>query len=85
MGVSQSNTVVYENLPASVQPATGSVVNYYATRQLKITKTIFVAGVIDVRRGDTITHGTETYQLVGWRDLSGRGKVMALDVEDYTA
>ncbi len=81
MGISQTLTDAYEDIPASVQPATSSIRQYYAQRQLTVTQTIFVAGTLELQRGDRITEGSTTYNFVGVRDLSGRRRVTAIDCE----
>lgn len=82
LGVSSTSSAIY-NIAASVQPASGSVMLFYAERQLKVTVSIFVAGTLDLQRGDTVTGGSETYVIVGWADLSGRERVTRIDCENY--
>ncbi len=81
LGIATSYTDAYTNVAASVQPVTSSVQMYYAERQLRVTQTIFVAGTLALQRGDLVNDGTLNYNVVGWRDLSGRGKVMAIDCD----
>ena len=84
MGISTTTTAVYSNVAASIQPATSSVMVFYAQRQLKVTQTVFVAGDLAMQRGDKITDNNGVnYAVVGWRDLAGRKKVMAIDCEVY--
>lgn len=84
LGVGTGTTTVYSNVAASVQPASSSAMIFYAQRQLKITQTVFVAGDLAFQRGDRITdqNGVQ-YAVIGWRDLSGRKKVMAVDCEEF--
>lgn len=83
MGTVTTLTAVYTDVAASVQPASSAVMLFYAQRQLKVTQTIYVAQPMDLVRGDRITHGALTYSVIGWRDLAGRGRVLAIDCEDY--
>lgn len=83
MGIETTTNAVYEDIGASVQPATSSVMLFYAQRNIKVTQTVFVAGTLDLQRGDTVTVGSTTLQVVGWRDLTGRGRVMAIDCEEF--
>lgn len=81
MGIDSTAANVYTNVPASIQPATSAVQYFYSQRQIQITQTIFVAGSLALVRGDSISDGTTSYEVRGWRDLSGRGRVFAIDCQ----
>jgi hypothetical protein len=83
MGINSVFAPVYTDLGASVQPANSSLQFQYAQRQINITHTIYVPVGVVVRNGDTISDGKYTYQVKGWRDLAGRGKVLAIDAEIF--
>ncbi len=83
MGVETTPLAVYEGIGASVQPATSSIMLFYAQRNIKVTQTVFVAGTLDLQRGDTVAVDGRTLQVIGWRDLTGRGRVMAIDCEEF--
>ena len=85
LGVNTNTTIAYSNLPASLQPATSSVMDFYAQRQLKISHTAYVAGTPTLERGDYLTFNGVQYAIIGARDLSGWGKVTAIDLELFEA
>jgi hypothetical protein len=87
-GVTSTTSAAYSNIPASVQPATSTVQDFYAQRQISVTQTVFVdqaAYNLSLKRGDIINDGTLNYQVQGWRDLTGRGRVLAIDCIIYEA
>lgn len=84
-GVVSTPAAVFSNVPASVQPATTSTMEFYAQLQQTVTFTVFVAGTLDLQRGDILSDGTRTLRMIGSRDLSGRGKVTAIDCIEYLA
>lgn len=83
MGQVTIYTAVATGLPASVQPASTKVMEFYQQRKIAISHTIYVASPVDVRIDDTVSDGTTTYQVMGWRDMAGRNVLTALDVEVY--
>lgn len=85
LGITTSGTTAYSNVPATIQPATSSVQQFYAERKLSVTHTVFTTQQLALKVGDQITTplNTNTYQVQGWRDLSGLGKVLAIDTVVY--
>lgn len=82
-GVVSTNAAVFTGVAASVQPATTATEDFYAQRQLSVTFTVFVASPLALQRGDIVSDGTNSYQVIGWRNLAGRGQVTAIDCVEY--
>ena len=83
LGITLSNSNAYTNVPVSVQPASSSVQEFYGQRQIAVTDTIFTYQQLTLKRGDVFVVGSVSYQVQGWRDLSGAGRVLAVDCIEY--
>lgn len=82
-GQSTTMTTVYDDVPASIQPASGTDLVMYAQRLLKITHSIFVDTAIVVKTGDIINDGTNSFTVVGFEDLIRLQRVYKIDCALY--
>lgn len=83
LGQVASYTNIYTNVPANIQPASGSAAFLYAQRNIKVTNTIWVDTLLTIKVGDRITSGTTTYIVVGFRNLIEMNRVWGFDCEVY--
>lgn len=77
-GKSQSFSVQYNDIPVSIQPANGRVVEDYAKRSMQITHTIYTPTTIALKQGDRVVSGGVYYIVQGWRDMAGRARAYAI-------
>lgn len=82
-GITSTETAVYTDLPANVQPVSASVSLLYQQRQLTVTHSVYTNQVISARNGDRVYFGTRTFIVTGFRDLIESDRVFVLDTYEF--
>src|SRR5690606_12980010 len=67
-------TVVYNDIPAAVQPARGRLVSEYAREGMHISHVIYTPTPLSLQNGDRVVHSAGTYIVQAWGDMAGRGR-----------
>ena len=67
-GITSTESAVYTDLPANVQPVSASVSLLYQQRQLTVTHSVYTNQAISARNGDRVYFGTRTFIVTGFRD-----------------
>lgn len=83
-GETDTYSVPYPNLPASVQPASANWKALYMARHIETTHTVYFDGTPTILNGDIILFGARKLMVVGVRDLAGRGQVLAVDAREVS-
>lgn len=62
------------DVPASVQPGLSREAIRIGAERAEETYDIYVTAGVDITVGDTIVHGSNKYNVLGKRDMAGRGR-----------
>lgn len=73
--------VIYTGIPASIQPASSSIMMAYAARQITISNVIYITKQITLKNGDIISDGTYTYRVFGFKNVDMINRLFAIDCE----
>jgi hypothetical protein len=82
--VLDGETLVKRSVPVNIQPATANEVEFYWQRSLEISHTIFTDQTEGWKRNDIVRYGDRDFHVVGIKNLIELGRVVALDVKEYS-
>ncbi len=76
--VSGNSELIYADVPNSLQPASGKLIEEFARRSMTITHTMYTPTPIVLKAGDIVSAGNQlTFIVVWFEDSAGRGRVFA--------
>lgn len=82
-GMVQTTTTVFSGVLCRIQPASGSVVQIYSQRNLRVTHRGYTTTVLALKDGDIITCNGSTFKVVGFSDFDLQNRIFFIDMETY--
>ncbi len=69
--------VVYDDLAATIQPASGRLMAEFERRSMQISHIMYTPTSISLLAGDRVVHGSSKYIVTWFADQAAKGRVFA--------
>lgn len=69
---------VYDDLPCTIQPASGRTIEEHGRRGMQITHVVYTPTAISLLAGDRLIIGSTKYLVTSFGDMAGRAEAYAI-------